>query len=100
MQSIGLKRSRPLSQFGNVSTTFINESPIVIYLANMHTRKSAMSLYWCFRILDAIKMFIYIGELLNTHAGEREGRIKPKRRFSLRESSNKSTRGYVTVFTN
>lgn len=37
VQSIGLKRSRPLSQFGNVSTTFINESPIVIYLANMHT---------------------------------------------------------------
>lgn len=39
VQSIGLKRSRPLSLHGNLSVTFINESPIVIYLANMHTRK-------------------------------------------------------------
>lgn len=37
VQSIGLKRSRPLSNHGNVATTFINDSPIVIYLANMHT---------------------------------------------------------------
>lgn len=68
VQSIGLKRSRPLSNHGNVATTFINDSPIVIYLANMHTR-----------------------ELINTQ-GDREGRVKPKRRFSLRESNNRSTR--------
>ena len=37
--------------------------------------------------------FIFcVGELLNTHIGEREGRVKPKRRFSLRESSHKTTR--------
>lgn len=40
VQSIGLKRSRPLSNQGNLSLTFINESPIIIYLANMHTSKS------------------------------------------------------------
>ncbi len=39
VQSIGLKRSRPLSLHGNIATTFINESPILIYFANMHTSK-------------------------------------------------------------
>ncbi|XP_037032828.1 serine/threonine-protein kinase Genghis Khan [Bradysia coprophila] len=68
VQSIGLKRSRPLSLHGNIATTFINDSPILIYFANMHTR-----------------------ELLNTFvAGERDGRVKPKRRFSLRESNNRA----------
>lgn len=37
VQSIGLKRSRPLNNQGNISMTFVNESPLVIYLANMHT---------------------------------------------------------------
>lgn len=37
VQSIGLKRSRPLSNHGNVAITNINDSPMVIYLANMHT---------------------------------------------------------------
>lgn len=37
VQSIGLKRSRPLSNHGNVAVTNINDSPMVIYLANMHT---------------------------------------------------------------
>ncbi|XP_055372860.1 serine/threonine-protein kinase Genghis Khan isoform X3 [Condylostylus longicornis] len=63
VQSIGLKRSRPLNNQGNLGLTYINDSPIVIYLANMHTR-----------------------ELLNTHS-ERDGRSKPKRRFSMREGN-------------
>lgn len=37
VQSIGLKRSRPLANHGNVAVTYINDSPMVIYLANMHT---------------------------------------------------------------
>lgn len=37
VQSIGLKRSRPLNNQGNISMTFVNENPLVIYLANMHT---------------------------------------------------------------
>lgn len=37
--------------------------------------------------------YSFAGELLNTQlGGDREGRVKPKRRFSLRESSNKATR--------
>ncbi|XP_037915645.1 serine/threonine-protein kinase Genghis Khan isoform X3 [Hermetia illucens] len=64
VQSIGLKRSRPLSNQGNLAITFINDLPLVIYLANMHTR-----------------------ELLNTQFSDRDGRIKPKRRFSMREGN-------------
>lgn len=67
VQSIGLKKSRPLSFNGNLTSMVINDIPYVIYLANMHTR-----------------------ELLNTTNFERENRIKPKRRFSFREI-NKST---------
>ncbi|XP_031622666.1 serine/threonine-protein kinase Genghis Khan isoform X2 [Contarinia nasturtii] len=68
VQSIGLKRSRPLSNHGNVAVTYINDQAMVIYLANMHTR-----------------------ELINTQ-GDREGRVKPKRRFSLRETNNRPAR--------
>ncbi|XP_055318570.1 serine/threonine-protein kinase Genghis Khan isoform X1 [Sitodiplosis mosellana] len=68
VQSIGLKRSRPLANHGNVAVTYINDQAMVIYLANMHTR-----------------------ELINTH-GDREGRVKPKRRFSLRETNNRPAR--------
>lgn len=39
VQSIGLKKSRPLSFNGNLSMMFFNELPHVIYLANMHTSK-------------------------------------------------------------
>lgn len=91
VQSIGLKRSRPLSNHGNVALTYINDSPLVIYLANMHTSE-------CCHIFDLTSMkqyfkrlmqiFDFLGELINTH-GEREGRVKPKRRFSLRETNNR-----------
>uniref|UniRef100_A0A336K750 non-specific serine/threonine protein kinase n=1 Tax=Culicoides sonorensis TaxID=179676 RepID=A0A336K750_CULSO len=64
VQSIGLKRSRPLSLNGNLALIHLNESPEIVYLANMHTR-----------------------ELLNTSLFERDGRAKPKRRFSLREGN-------------
>jgi CNH domain len=36
VQSIGLKRSRPLSNNGNLTLTYLNDSPLVVYLANMH----------------------------------------------------------------
>lgn len=67
VQSIGLKKSRPLSFNGNLSSMIVNDTPYIIYLANMHTR-----------------------ELINTKIFERESRIKPKRKFSFREM-NKST---------
>lgn len=69
VQSIGMKKARPLSFNGNLSSMIINDAPYVIYLANMHTR-----------------------ELINIANFERESRIKPKRRFSFREI-NKSTIG-------
>lgn len=37
VQSIGLKRTRALSNQGNVALTHLNDAPVVIYLANMHT---------------------------------------------------------------
>lgn len=91
VQSIGLKRSRPLSLHGNIATTFINDSPILIYFANMHTRKG----FVLFTIRLGKKFdhlfLLFSGELLNTFAaGDRDGRVKPKRRFSLRESNNRA----------
>jgi serine/threonine-protein kinase MRCK len=63
VQSIGLKKSKPLSFNGNLTSMYMNDSMFVVYLANMHTR-----------------------ELLNTERFlDREGRAKPKRKFSLRE---------------
>ncbi|XP_011291826.2 serine/threonine-protein kinase Genghis Khan isoform X6 [Musca domestica] len=38
VQSIGLKRSAPLSQQGNIVLTHINDTPYVVYLANIHTK--------------------------------------------------------------
>ena len=61
IQSIGLKKSRPLSNDGNLSMMMLNESPYVVYLTNMFSR-----------------------ELLDTESIERS---VPRRRFSLRESS-------------
>ena len=37
IQSVGLKKSRPLSNNGDLSLIFMNDSPIVVYLANMQT---------------------------------------------------------------
>jgi serine/threonine-protein kinase MRCK len=39
VQSIGLKKSRPLSFNGNLSMMVMNDAPYVIYLANLHTSK-------------------------------------------------------------
>lgn len=37
VQSIGLKRSRPLMNNGSLTLTYINDGVNVVYLANMHT---------------------------------------------------------------
>lgn len=65
IQSIGLKKARPLSNDGNLSLMMMNESPLVVYLTNMFSR-----------------------ELLDTEGIERS---VPRRRFSLRESSRLRT---------
>lgn len=39
VQSIGLKRSQPLSQQGNIVLTYVNDAPYIVYLANIHTSK-------------------------------------------------------------
>lgn len=77
--------------------TCINELPIVIYLANMHTSE------WCTQAVQRMsRAQAHVnenvsGELINTHA-DRDGRSKPKRRFSVRESNNRGTRTYVAHF--
>ncbi|XP_058458206.1 serine/threonine-protein kinase Genghis Khan isoform X3 [Malaya genurostris] len=68
VQSIGLKRSRPLMNNGSLSLTTLNDTAHVIYLANMHTR-----------------------ELLSLAPCDREGRLKSKR-FSLRNEGNRTIR--------
>lgn len=61
IQSIGLKKPRPLSNDGNLTLMMMNDSPYVVHLANMLSRG-----------------------LLDTDGVER---CMPRRRFSLRESS-------------
>jgi serine/threonine-protein kinase MRCK len=39
VQSIGLKKAKPLSFNGNLSMMVMNDAPYVIYLANLHTRE-------------------------------------------------------------
>jgi serine/threonine-protein kinase MRCK len=82
VQSIGLKKARPLSFNGNLSMMVMNDAPYVIYLANLHTSKEKLTA--CFPYTKMINCFL-VGELLNTTNLDREGRTKPKRRFSLRE---------------
>lgn len=43
VQSIGLKRSRPLMNNGSLTLTYLNDSVHVVYLANMHTSKSRLN---------------------------------------------------------
>ncbi|XP_059615804.1 serine/threonine-protein kinase Genghis Khan [Phlebotomus argentipes] len=64
VQSIGLKRSMPLNCYGNIALSYLVDSPIVIYLANIHTR-----------------------ELINISNSDPVGKLKPKRRFSFREGN-------------
>lgn len=82
VQSIGLKKSRPMSVNGNLSMMVMNDLPFVIYLANLHTRKFSDIVL---QISDLLISISLSGELLNTNYFDREGRTKPKRRFSLRE---------------
>lgn len=46
VQSIGLKKSRPLSVNGDLTMMNLNESPYIVYLANIHASK------WHFVILN------------------------------------------------
>ncbi|EDW72069.1 uncharacterized protein Dwil_GK10639 [Drosophila willistoni] len=62
VQSIGLKQALPLNNLGNVVLTSINDTPIVVYLANIHTKG-----------------------LLQHREGNRKGFGSIKRRFSIRE---------------
>lgn len=65
IQSIGLKKARPLSNDGNLSSMMMNEAPYVVHFANMLTR-----------------------DVLDTESIERS---VPRRRFSLRESNRMRT---------
>lgn len=51
VQSIGLKKSRPLSFNGNLSMMVMNDSPFVIYLANLHTRELFLNKTKCMKFL-------------------------------------------------
>ncbi|KAG5682947.1 hypothetical protein PVAND_012264 [Polypedilum vanderplanki] len=65
VQSIGLKKSKPLCNDGSLTMMMMNDSPYIVYLANMINR-----------------------EILDTGSVERS---IPRRRFSLRESSRMRT---------
>jgi serine/threonine-protein kinase MRCK len=70
VQSIGLKKAKPLSFNGNLTAINHNDTLTVIYLANMHTR-----------------------EVINTEASiSIDGQNRPKRKYSLKDV-NKSRPG-------
>lgn len=62
VQSIGIKQSLPLNNVGNVVLTSINDTPLIVYLANIHTKG-----------------------LLQHRDSDRKGVSNIKRRFSIRE---------------
>ncbi|XP_067626892.1 serine/threonine-protein kinase Genghis Khan isoform X2 [Eurosta solidaginis] len=70
VQSIGLKRAQPLGPQANFVLTYVNDAPIIVYLANIHTK-----------------------ELIHICSNEKTGSKNPRRRFSVREvnKSFKST---------
>ncbi|XP_012250949.2 serine/threonine-protein kinase Genghis Khan isoform X1 [Athalia rosae] len=66
LQTLNVKRARPLNSSGSLSSCTINDMPHVIYLSNLHQR-----------------------ELLNLATVDASGRqmTRPRRRFSLREGN-------------
>lgn len=64
LQTINLKRARPLNTSGTLSICVINDMPHIVYLANIHQR-----------------------ELINVTICDATGKTvpRPRRRFSLRE---------------
>ncbi|XP_033150670.1 serine/threonine-protein kinase Genghis Khan, partial [Drosophila busckii] len=62
VQSIGIKQSLPLNNIGNVVLTSINDTPVIVYLANIHTKG-----------------------LLQHRDIDRKGANNIRRRFSIRE---------------
>jgi len=44
VQSIGLKQSLPLNNLGNVVLSSVNDTPLIVYLSNIHTSKLQLSL--------------------------------------------------------
>ncbi|XP_016929059.3 serine/threonine-protein kinase Genghis Khan [Drosophila suzukii] len=62
VQSIGLKQSLPLNNLGNVVLSSVNDTPLIVYLSNIHTKG-----------------------LLQYRDGNRKGLPSIKRRFSIRE---------------
>ncbi|XP_017094250.2 serine/threonine-protein kinase Genghis Khan [Drosophila bipectinata] len=62
VQSIGLKQSLPLNNLGNVVLSSVNDTPLIVYLSNIHTKG-----------------------LLQCRDGTRKGLPNIKRRFSIRE---------------
>ncbi|XP_020291183.1 serine/threonine-protein kinase Genghis Khan isoform X2 [Pseudomyrmex gracilis] len=66
LQTLNVKRARPLNISGSLTSCIINDMPYVIYLSNLHQR-----------------------ELLNLTSSDASGRqiARPRRRFSLREGN-------------
>ncbi|XP_077254399.1 serine/threonine-protein kinase gek isoform X3 [Temnothorax americanus] len=66
LQTLNVKRARPLNISGSLTSCVINDMPYVIYLSNLHQR-----------------------ELLNLMTMDASGRqiTRPRRRFSLREGN-------------
>ncbi|XP_057341565.1 serine/threonine-protein kinase MRCK beta isoform X1 [Microplitis mediator] len=66
LQTLNVKRARPLNNSGSLTTCMINDMPYVIHLSNLHQR-----------------------ELLNLTPVDGSGRqiTRPRRRFSLREGN-------------
>lgn len=50
LQTLNVKRARPLNVSGSLTSCVINDMPYVIYLGNLHQRKYILHLYILRRI--------------------------------------------------
>lgn len=76
VQTINVKRSKPLNTNGSLHVTFVGDLPHIVYLKNIHLDKELIS-------------------VSDVHSAKRGGRptvTRNRRRFSMREGGDKSSR--------
>jgi len=108
LQTLNVKRARPLNISGSLTSCIINDMPYVIYLSNLRQRKYILYITYILNftfmyhlififlifIIGLINyyltlLYIVLGELLNLTPLDTSGRqiTRPRRRFSLREGN-------------
>lgn len=67
LQTLNVKRARPLNISGTLTSCVINDMPYVIYLTNLHQRKCALHLKRNTSTLSMLHLSVYVIELIGYH---------------------------------